>query len=921
MKKFLAGLLFLASLCGVKSVQAADVYIAQSAAGGGTGANCANARTVSGTTWTAGNNYHLCGTLTSAVTPNANGTSLSHITITFESGSKISMPAIPNSGAINLSSRSWFDVDGNSRSGIIESTQNGTGQANHINSVGVRLDNASNTTVHDITFQNLFKNVCCSDGSQFGQATYLIGSGTNLRFYNNVITGSFSAVQWQATATSSNLEADHNSLPDQSVGWGIVIVMGDVGFQVNGVFIHDNDITPGSGTGSTNNSFTFIGSNSWCTGTSNMTHLDPIHTWSQGSSPAGMFQDYIYNNYIHGYFCVNQSTANSTTGIFWEAHVSGGNAVNDAVVFNNLVLMTGGHPGDGAIYKQSGTGGIIYNNTVDCTGADSGAIGTELASGNATYSNNIIQHCSNRGLFNSGATVTGTDNILFSNGTNNTTGLTGTSTSNPNLDSSFVPNTGSFAITYGANLTSVGIIQLDTGKPLLVGAGNTSQVGVARPASPTGWTAGAYQFGSVTPIPSSPTINGGASIAQLPNGTVGTPYSFNFIAAGGIPPYSWTQNPTVPGLSISTTGVFSGIPTTAGTYNEVVVLTDSSVPAKTASVSPSLLINPVPPPVPLSITTNTIPGGVVGTAYTTTIQSIGGTPPYSCSGTGVFGLIVNTNCTITGAPSTAGSSTISVTVHDSAIPIATASIILPITITATPPPNQPYQLSAVPSSISLTAAQNGAAVKPTVVIDDNSPNAQPFTVSCDKAFCTVSASNNSTTKSTVTITLTPTGLPGGLNTATVKIVPTNNVFSNAPLLISINFTITVPPPAQIATPQISPIAGSYVTSVTVTLTDSTAGSTITYTTNGTTPVPGTNGTVISSGGSIVLTSSATVKAIGSAIGLTNSSVASSSYIITAPPSPTISCTRTGTNGTCTFTNIPTGAQSVDVTPVNLHGTL
>ena len=84
---------------------------------------------------------------------------------------------------------------------------------------------------------------------------------------------------------------------------------------------------------------------------------------------------------------------------------------------------------------------------------------------------------------------------------------------------------------------------------------------------------------------------------------------------------------------------------------------------------------------------------------------------------------------------------------------------------------------------------------------------------------------------------------------------------------------------QAATPSISPSSGTESSPVTVTLTDSTAGATITYTTDGSTPVPGSHGTAISSGGSFSLSfaSTATVEAIASASGMTNSGIATATY--------------------------------------------
>jgi phosphodiesterase/alkaline phosphatase D-like protein/outer membrane protein OmpA-like peptidoglycan-associated protein len=61
--------------------------------------------------------------------------------------------------------------------------------------------------------------------------------------------------------------------------------------------------------------------------------------------------------------------------------------------------------------------------------------------------------------------------------------------------------------------------------------------------------------------------------------TVGTSYSQTFTATGGTSPYTWSKTGTLPpGLSITTvsgTGVLSGTPTTAGTYQFTVDVTDS----------------------------------------------------------------------------------------------------------------------------------------------------------------------------------------------------------------------------------------------------------------------------------------------------------------------------------------------------------
>jgi hypothetical protein len=498
--KLLLGLVVVLML--TSTAYASDIYLAQASAGGGSGADCANARTVSGTSWAAGNTYHLCGLLTSPVTPNASGTSSAHITILFEPNAKISMPAIPNSGGIALTGRQWIDVDGGTN-GIIESTNNGTNKGSRTNSVGVEVT-GSNLTVHGLTFQHLYDYTCCgSDGGGIG----VYGAGdniTNVRVYNNVFTAMFAGVEIQLGANTSNVEADHNTLPNSDVAWGIVLVQGYSNSSTNGTYIHDNDITPGSGS-------TPGSGNSWCTGSTDYNHLDPIHTWSQGNG-GGMLNDYIYNNYIHGNFCVVGGTANSTAAIFWEAHVDGGSAPNTATVFNNLILMQGGHPGDGAIFPQAGTNGNIYNNTIDCTGADSGSLGTEFGGGTNNYFNNIIVACNEATLFDGGTYIGDYNNWFniggagwgqqsFAQWKSARSGQdTHSLTSDPKMNSDHTLQAGSPAIGVGSDLTTKNITQLDTSKPVSVGVGNVNATGVAR-STTAAWDLGAYAFNGTRPNP------------------------------------------------------------------------------------------------------------------------------------------------------------------------------------------------------------------------------------------------------------------------------------------------------------------------------------------------------------------------------------------------------------------------------------
>src|SRR5262245_49120880 len=141
----------------------------------------------------------------------------------------------------------------------------------------------------------------------------------------------------------------------------------------------------------------------------------------------------------------------------------------------------------------------------------------------------------------------------------------------------------------------------------------------------------------------------------LPAGTTGAVYNQTITATGGVDPYSFTiSSGTLPaGLSLASNGNLSGTPTAPGTFNFVVRGTDSngcfSQRAYTLTITGCgiITINPA-----------TCPVAQVGLPYARTFTATGGTAPYSF-GTNISalppGLSFNTNGSISGAPTTAGS--------------------------------------------------------------------------------------------------------------------------------------------------------------------------------------------------------------------------------------------------------------------------
>jgi hypothetical protein len=173
---------------------------------------------------------------------------------------------------------------------------------------------------------------------------------------------------------------------------------------------------------------------------------------------------------------------------------------------------------------------------------------------------------------------------------------------------------------------------------------------------------------------------------SLPGGTVGLTYTATLTAAGGTVPYMWTvsQGALPAGLTVSTAGVISGTPTAPGTATFTAQVTDSSTPQQMGTKQ--LMITIAAPT--LTITTASLPDGLVSIAYTATVAATGGVPPYMFTvsqGTLPAGLTLNASTgAISGTPTTAGTSSVTVTVSDSQTPAATAQhsyniLILPST--------------------------------------------------------------------------------------------------------------------------------------------------------------------------------------------------------------------------------------------------
>ena len=88
---------------------------------------------------------------------------------------------------------------------------------------------------------------------------------------------------------------------------------------------------------------------------------------------------------------------------------------------------------------------------------------------------------------------------------------------------------------------------------------------------------------STAAVTLNPTTSLQITTGTLPQGQQGNPYSEAFTATGGTTPYSWSISAGTPppGIAMNANGNFTGMPTTVGTFNFTVTVTDAT--SKTAS--------------------------------------------------------------------------------------------------------------------------------------------------------------------------------------------------------------------------------------------------------------------------------------------------------------------------------------------------
>lgn len=490
----LFGLALVPSFAAVK-----DLYVAQSA--NGSGASCSSAIAASSlpSAWASnvapGTTIHLCGTIASSIAFQSGGVAGNPVTLKFEPGATMSAPYWTN--GITASGLNYIVVDGGTN-GSIQATANGSAFANQQNGRAISFSQVSNSEIKNLSFVNLYVHSSLSDSAGGDNYGVFWNGGQNVTFDHNTChdVRTCFLYAYSGNTASSGINLFGNMI--YNVNWGLIIGDGNTNAVLNApVAIHDNVIHD------------FV---NW-DDTANQNHHDGIYCFAV-SAGSKLNDCSVYDNYIYGDYGIH-----STAAIFESQNTQGTMNCSGVQIFNNVLVNSSAvnFPANGLISDWC-TGTMIVNNTLigsSSTNQYSTAIminpGVGASIGNNSFSNfNLAIYLANSGIANasnidyddySQVSYVGTDNsgayystlAQWQKCTTHGCPPAGhdahSSTGNPLLSASFIPQAGSALIGAGGNLTFVGIAAL-----------NSDKSGAARPTAGA-WDMGAYNAGSVAPIP------------------------------------------------------------------------------------------------------------------------------------------------------------------------------------------------------------------------------------------------------------------------------------------------------------------------------------------------------------------------------------------------------------------------------------
>jgi hypothetical protein len=356
------------------------------------------------------------------------------------------------------------------------------------------------------------------------------------------------------------------------------------------------------------------------------------------------------------------------------------NILSPVVVSGSMVAGTAGRPYPAVSFGASGGTGSGYSFQVSSGNLPAGL---SLASGGALTGTTTAAGTFN---FSVAATDSGSNvgSANFSIVVNPAVSMAGSAsiarTVNQTFSGAYTASGGTAALSYAVSAGT-----LPTGASVSTSTGAIT--GTATAAGTASFTVTATDArGSTASTVVSYVISPTPAISlATPGGTVGQSYSQSIVFTGALSSAILSAGSLPPGLTLQSGGtVLGGTPTLAGTYNFTLGGTDSNGIAASASFSITITG-------PLTVTATTLPSGSPGTAYSTSVAAVGGTPPYSFSisaGSLPAGLSLQSGGTIQGTPTASGTANFTVQVSDAASGVASRAFSIqinapPITISTT----------------------------------------------------------------------------------------------------------------------------------------------------------------------------------------------------------------------------------------------
>lgn len=259
---------------------------------------------------------------------------------------------------------------------------------------------------------------------------------------------------------------------------------------------------------------------------------------------------------------------------------------------------------------------------------------------------------------------------------------------------------------------------------------------------------------------------------------------------------------TIPaGMGFNTgNGKLSGTPTAVGIFNFTITATDTA--GASGSQAYSVTINPV-----VSIPTLSFPDWTAGQPYNQTVATSGGTSPYTfttSNGTLPAGITLNSvTGVLSGTPTTASSSTFTLTVTDAAGSMASNSytVVINPAISLTPASPLPNGVVSTPYSQSITSTGGTGTVTLAISAIVNNTG---LSIGGGGPATPVTVSGTATTAGTVSFTVTASDTVGATkvtnytfnvavsnNANLSNLVPNSGTLSPAFVSTTLNYTTNV----------------------------------------------------------------------------------------------------------------------------------